>query len=341
MQRKCNNMKLFRFRGAILVLCLILLIGLGRGMYRWYSYYQSHIAPSVLRTLQGKELQNVIYTMVRSQPMFLVNIELHQAFPQELPWMHIIGHYIGEETYRRYGLRAIGMCDTKYNFGCYHGVVQYVARQHGPDPVFLKKLYDACVNQTHSSANCSDPLGHASASLVAFDIPKALKLCDDFFSIPNERMHCGLGVFMEYFNTYRSTLFPKTHTDQSLIHMCDTYETIYKTGCVELSLTYITDEYNYSIPKLITMCRAHSEAMVIDRCLYGVGAIAAKQYLTNGVDPVPVCVGMPDFYDSCMIGILRTYQSVDQAYRVAPLCSMMKETEAKNTCALILNGTSR
>lgn len=326
---------------AIRILCMVIVVGVGVGMYRWVAYYQTHITPSVLRNLQGKELQEVIYAMVRSQPMFLVNIELKQAFPQELPWMHIIGHYIGEETYRRHGLSAIGMCDTNYNFGCYHGVVQYVARLHGPDPVFLEKLYNACIDQTQSSANCSDPLGHASATLVDFDIPKALQLCDKFFSIPNEQMHCGLGVFMEYFNTYRSTLFPKERNDRALIGMCDMYPTIYKTGCVELSLTYITDEYAFSMPKLISHCRNFTEQVVLDRCLYGVGAIAAKQYLSNGIDPVPVCVGIVDYFDSCMIGILRTYQSVDQSWRVAPLCSMLKEKDSKHTCEIILNESSR
>lgn len=331
-------MKLSRFRGAILILCLVLLVGMGRGMYTWYSYYQLHITPSVLRTLQGKELQKVIYTMVRSQPMFLVNIELKQAFPQELPWMHIIGHYIGEETYRRYGLRAIGMCDTNYNFGCYHGVVQYVARLHGPDPVFLQKLYDACVSQTKSSANCSDPLGHASATLADFDIPKALALCESFFTKPNDQMHCGLGVFMEYFNTDLDTLFPQKIQEQSLLHMCDAYASIYKRGCVELSLTYITDVYHWTIPQLTAHCRTFLEEPVLDRCLYGVGALAAKQYLSNGIDPVPVCVGMPDFYDSCMIGIMRTYQSVNQGWRVAPLCELVKGNEAKTSCELIRDG---
>ncbi len=318
------------------VLFLLLFLGGVIGGYRWFVYYQTHIAPEILGKLQGKELQDVVYTMMRSQPMFLVNLELKQAFPQELPWMHIIGHYIGEETYRRHGLAAIGMCDTRYNFGCYHGVVQYAARLHGPDPEFLRKLYDSCVLQTKSSANCSDPLGHASATLADFDIPKALSMCDKFFTTPNEQMHCGLGVFMEYFNTYRSTLFPKTRNEKALLHMCDSYPTIYKTGCVELSLTYITDEYMYSIQNLIAVCRTHGEAMVVERCLYGVGAIAAKQYLSNGIDPVPVCVGISDYYDACMVGILRTYQSVNQSWRAAPLCSLLKEVESKHTCELIV-----
>ena len=330
-----KNRFMYIARFLFIVLCLGGLIG----GFRWYTYYQTHITPPILSKLQGKELQEVIYTMVRSQPMFLVNIELKQAFPQELPWMHIIGHYIGEETYRRYGLSAIGMCDTKYNFGCYHGVVQYVARLHGPDPVFLKKLYDSCLGQTHSSANCSDPLGHASATLVDFDIPKALLLCDKFFPIPNEQMHCGLGVFMEYFNTDTAKLFPQKINQQSLLHMCDSYASIYKRGCVELSLTYITDIYYWTIPQLTAHCRSFSEVPVLDRCLYGVGALAAKQFLSNGVDPVPVCVGMPDYYDSCMIGILRTYQSVDQSWRVKPLCALMKGSEAKISCELI--GDSR
>ena len=331
-------MKKYSLTLPIRILFILLFLGGVIGAYRWFAYYQEHISPSVLSKLQGKELQEVIYTMVRSQPMFLVDIELKQAFPQELPWMHVIGHYIGEETYRRHGVSAIGMCDTRYNFGCYHGVVQYIARLHGPDPNFLKKLYDACVSQTKSPANCSDPLGHASATLADFDIPKALSMCDKFFTTPNEQMHCGLGVFMEYFNTQTAILFPQKVDKQSLFHMCDAYASIYKRGCVELSLTYIADLYHWTIPQLTAHCRFFSEEPVLDRCLYGVGALAAKAYLSNGVDPVPVCVGMPDYYDSCMIGILRTYQSVNQAWRVKSLCALMKGSEAKVSCELIRDG---
>ena len=329
------------FITRVVIFCLM--VGVIWGMYGWISYYQAHITPNVLRTLRGNELKEVIYTMVRMQPISIVRYELDQAFPVELPWMHIIGHYIGEEFYSKYGLSAIGMCDTKYNFGCYHGIVQYVARLHGPDPQFLKKLYDACVNQTHSSANCSDPLGHASATLVSFDIPKALGLCDSFFSVPNEQYHCGLGVFMEYFNEYGATLFPPKLNEQALIHMCDSYSLIYKKGCIELSLTYITNQYHYSMNQLIAHCRSYSDVTIVERCLYGVGAIAAEHRLYNNEaeDPVGVCARITDHYDWCMVGIFRTYQSVDQAWRVKPLCALVKEADTKKTCELIVAESSQ
>lgn len=340
--QKNNRMKFFRSYIAYIFLFAFFSAGVCRGAYTWILYYQSHITPSVLSTLRGKEMQAVVYTMMRLQPLSLVQKELDQTFPEELPWMHEIGHYIGESLYKKYGLQAIGMCGLEYNHGCYHGVIQLVARTHGPDPNFLQKLYTACVSQKHSSADCSDPLGHASAILSGFDANKALKMCDEFFTSPNQRVHCGLGMFMEYFNTYASTIFPEGATADKVAHVCDIYPPMYQEGCVELSLTYIYRIYHYTVPQLIQYCRARSESVVIDRCMYAVGAIAAEHYLYDGVtDPIIVCKDIPDYYDSCMVGILRSYQSVHQIWRVPALCPLIVDPNTRASCYLVRDGIQK
>lgn len=316
-----------------IALIVVFFVGVGTGVFSWMVYYDTHIRADKLQLLRGKELQSVINVMMSRQTFDTVRRELQAAFPTELPWMHVIGHYVGEFWYRKHGLKAIGMCDTSYNHGCYHGVVQYAARVHGPDPDFLQKLYDACVTQKKTSEDCSDPLGHASVTLTAFNMPKAFDLCERFFTTDKERMYCGLGVFMEYFNTYTDRIFPPSASKDTLRNVCQSFPLFYQPGCVELSLYYIRNTYRYTFEQLIEHCRSFAHEPTQKRCDYGVGAVSAEQSMYMDVDPMDICHRANITYgDDCFLGIIRTYESVGQPARLGDVCPLIKDAEIQAAC---------
>lgn len=317
---------------------IIFILGFGYGVMQWIMYYQAFIAPDALRALRDKPLEQVIHRMIEKQPFSLVTEEVKRAFPIEMPWMHNMGHWMGEAAYERYGFRAIGICNTLFNHGCYHGVVQHVARKHGLEVRYVHVLYDACVSETHDPGGCSDPIGHASMILTGNNISEALRLCGELYPDSQGASHCGIGVFMEFFNEFPHVLFRPGADQDALVHLCDAYPDMYRLSCVELSLSYIDNYFHYSMPQFVDFCHKFTEELIVERCFYALGGIAGDVYVNGGPDPAPLCGALGAYAESCMIGVLRAYQSTSQYWRATPLCPLFQSEKARQTCYLVEAG---
>lgn len=111
---------------------------------------------------------------------------------------HEMAHIIGNASYKKSGLKGIGICDATYAYGCFHGVTEGMLLKEGTSKV--KDIENGCLAMfppqvSEDYTGCIHGTGHGLYTWEGGDIKKALLDCD-MVSEPY-RQYCYDGVFME------------------------------------------------------------------------------------------------------------------------------------------------
>lgn len=113
---------------------------------------------------------------------------------------HSYAHMFGEALYNVEGPEGFGMCDTRYQSGCYHQFLGMAFAQLGLSSV--KGFAIQCAEkESKRIPGCSHGMGHAVLSLVGYtreDLTKALSICDEDFAFLFGWKGCVDGAIMEY-----------------------------------------------------------------------------------------------------------------------------------------------
>jgi hypothetical protein len=110
---------------------------------------------------------------------------------------HTVAHVFGEALYAQEGVEAIGVCDERLFYGCWHQFVEQSLAQEGL-PI-LPKLTKLCSASSNPSG-CVHGIGHGILAHVGYGVEgvkEALTLCAQV-EPRNPRNGCSEGVFMEY-----------------------------------------------------------------------------------------------------------------------------------------------
>jgi hypothetical protein len=110
---------------------------------------------------------------------------------------HPAAHLFGEILYKRSEIAGIGVCDSEFGFGCYHGFFGSAVRSKGE--VIVMQLDEACVNAYGPMGlGCPHGIGHGLGEYFGPSrIQEQLDWCEKL-TWKGRFFGCQGGVFMEY-----------------------------------------------------------------------------------------------------------------------------------------------
>lgn len=128
--------------------------------------------------------------------------ETYEAFKRFLQGKDFDGshssmHLFGETLFSALGTDGIAICDSDFNYGCYHGLVSAAVRAEGL--ASAAPLDAACASLgSPGSSVCQHGIGHGILEYVGHDrLREALDACS-LTNQPDPQAGCTGGVFMEY-----------------------------------------------------------------------------------------------------------------------------------------------
>ena len=109
---------------------------------------------------------------------------------------HDLAHIIGQLAYQEKGMKGFAVCDSAFGFGCYHGLLEVLLKEDGPQAITKSRQACDTLPLAGQVASCLHGIGHGVMSYDT-DIKLAVKDCGVFPD--SERSYCYDGVFMEYY----------------------------------------------------------------------------------------------------------------------------------------------
>lgn len=217
------------------------------------------------------------------------------------PKCHSEAHDLGKVIFAR--VRDVGMglrvCADRCNSGCMHGVLMEAfttigkASPHHMDLAVLRPaIKDLCqsnpvMTASYSPGDCAHGVGHALMNLAGYEIPEALKACQENENRAME-YYCATGAYMEYV-TERDQ---QDATTTSVLYPCDQY--IYPAACARYKMGYVLQRhYKASRPtqELRALCSSLTDA-VRRGCFHGLGNAHMRLIVAGKIGIRPVCLGL-------------------------------------------------
>lgn len=227
---------------------------------------------------------------------------------------HVAAHVFGESLYENVPLvEAVRVCDNRFTMGCFHSLFG-TAAVHMGTAAFIEELQTACTNRGARGMErlCLHGVGHGILGSLGYDLDslkRALVLCEKIPDAGNITTGCWGGVFMEYnVQTLISLDAPERHLEEENEYTpCNDLPGAYQPSCMfwqptwwHVTLSRTQDNLDV-FRKMGEMCGAHTDSMLAEACVKGVGFRATW---TEGYD----------------------------ATRIAQLCSQMKTFDHRGIC---------
>lgn len=112
---------------------------------------------------------------------------------------HLAVHQIGFYAYTKYGKDAVLHCKDYFLSACYHGAIIEAASDEGTK--VIKEMTDRCRSFAPRFFQCVHAAGHSINAIWNYDLPNALKTCDELYEedtqFPDTLTSCHNGAFME------------------------------------------------------------------------------------------------------------------------------------------------
>ena len=236
---------------------------------------------------------------------------------------HLAVHQIGFYAYQKYGVESILKCKDYFLYACYHGAIIEAASDQGFE--VIKKMTDICKAFPVRHFQCVHAAGHAILAIWNYDLPEAMKTCDQIYEnetqFPEALSSCHNGAFMEnLFGVHDWGTNKKQKRDwlsDDPYFPCNAFEEKYQKGCWLNQAARIYQMHGGSVEKTAQLCQEVGNDQYEAWCMDNL----ARQIhpLTNG-DPAKsfeLCQKEgPEWYDNCLVVNAGSFYSVggrDQA----------------------------
>lgn len=239
-------------------------------------------------------------------------------FPKNDADAHDFAHIIGIVAHDSGGIKGLSVCDTAYNYGCYHGFIEVFIAKNGIGKV--AGIEEGCIALgTVHAPSCLHGIGHGVMVDASYKLDTALENCSILKT--TSQIYCWDGVFME--RIVGSMLAADKRpviTEATLGEPCNSVQIVYKEQCwrnqvsawlpffagntkdVGKQCSLIEDQYQKTCfeslgllvtitvgenaPALISSCQVLANpptgGQVSDDCLIG----AMKELLFEGKNPL-------------------------------------------------------
>lgn len=187
---------------------------------------------------------------------------------------HVYAHLFGEALYKEMGTDGIVVCDSNYNFGCYHSFFGWALMANGLD--IITELDQACIEAYgEMGLGCQHGIGHGVIAEVGYDnLDQALDACATL-NWQGPIGGCTSGVFMEFnFNTMNG--FANRELDErGLYYPCTEVADRFTQACYFEQPAWWHSHLNMDYGKVGELCDAITDEDDSIACFWGTGNIIA------------------------------------------------------------------
>ena len=261
---------------------------------------------------------------------------LKENFPENNPTAHDFAHVIGISAYEQLGPAGLKICDTAYNYGCYHGFIEAFLVEKGTSAIADIEKSCLALGNVHSPS-CLHGIGHGVLAGRSYKLTEALKDCD----IMNQstRIYCWDGVFME--RVTGSMQDPKDRfslSESNLLEPCDKIANIYKDQCWRNQVTSWLTFFKRDTKEVGLMCKKIEKEHQAT-CFESIGLANVMTAQEDQIKLLDLCKILPDgiFSDDCLMGELKEILFEGKSQNIAQnLCNYVAP-QTKEKCLALFN----
>lgn len=154
---------------------------------------------------------------------------IKQKFPNNDTGTHNFAHIIGIVAHDQKGMAGLKICDTAYNYGCYHGFIEaFIAKN---TVAKVSQIEDGCISLGPVHApSCLHGIGHGVMVDASYNLGTALENCAVLKQ--SSQIYCWDGVFMERIvGSMLTDQNKSTMTKETLRKPCDSVSITYQEQC--------------------------------------------------------------------------------------------------------------
>lgn len=240
---------------------------------------------------------------------------------------HLVVHQVGFYAYRKYGLDSILHCKDYFLFACYHGAIIEAASKEGFPAI--AKMVERCKDSPLRYFQCLHAAGHAILAIWNYDLPQALKTCDELFgNLSEEELgSCHNGAFMEnLFGVHDWGTGKEVKRDwlsNDPYFPCNAFGEKYQRGCWLNQAARIYQMYGGDLVRTTEACNNVGVDKYRDWCLDNV-ARQIHAMTNNDVSKVfALCQTMGDWRDNCDVVNAGSYYSVGGRRESVDVCRLV------------------
>lgn len=254
---------------------------------------------------------------------------------------HQIGHVIGRAAAKKYDTlkETYAHGDNFCWSGYYHGAIETVAQQIGPDKI-LSQINVVCAdfNKTEQYSfehyNCVHGMGHGLMAVQNDQLFTALKSCDSFEG-SWQQSSCYGGVFMENvmneINPGETSAYLKADDP---LYPCTAVDNRYKEQCYLMQTSHALVVLGGDYSKVFTVC-ADVAAPYDTTCFQSLGRDISGQSSSDVAQTLANCQLGPtkQAQENCFTGAVKDFLSYyhDDKQGLA-LCSSIPDTQLAASC---------
>lgn len=256
----------------------------------------------------------------------------------EFDLQHNAAHIFGESAHEVLGIDGVRVCDSEFNFGCYHGFFTRAVSSDGLSVV--KTLDEACVAAVQPSA-CRHGIGHGILEYLGHTrLTDALAACKETTQ-PDPLAGCTSGVFMEYnvplavndAGVFSLQTRPLLNPEEPY-HPCTEVSAEFRLSCYHELPQWWMQVYRADFKAMGAYCVASAEKELSDACLAGLGNIVASFAKYEAEQSTALCRLMPDEASRriCTVNAAWSFGTdVDSQEKALALCASLP-TEDREEC---------
>jgi len=176
---------------------------------------------------------------------------LKKKYPTNDAVAHDFAHVVGIVSFFQKGAAGIGVCDTAYNYGCYHGFIESFLTKDGVEAV--GKIEKSCLKlgSVHSPS-CLHGIGHGLMINSSYKLKQALSDCN--LLAQEWRTYCWDGVFMERITGSMLSADKRGELTQNLDQPCMTIAANYRQVCWRNQVALWYSYYGQNSQKVASHC---------------------------------------------------------------------------------------
>lgn len=187
---------------------------------------------------------------------------------------HLAVHQIGFHAFKVYGKDAVLHCKDYFLSACYHGAIIEAASGEG-FPV-IKEMTDRCRHFAPTFFQCVHAAGHSINAIWNYDLPNALKTCDDLYETDTQFQDtltsCHNGAFMENLfgvHDWGTENAPKREwlKDDDPYFPCDAFGEKYQKGCWLNQAARIYQMHNSDLKITAKLCEEVGNPQYLAWCI--------------------------------------------------------------------------
>lgn len=249
---------------------------------------------------------------------------------------HTNAHIMGETLYEIHGTKGISYCDSRFGFGCYHGLFTKALAEGGSR--LVSELNKACTASFGVlGTGCQHGIGHGILEYTGLKhIDEALALCDMTHQ-PTPLLGCTSGVFMEYNTPLGGDALMRVPTTRPFTterpyEPCDRVASQYRDSCYyELGQWYV-DTVSNKASSIQAFCGGLS-GEGRNHCFLGIGSslVRVAKYETRAV--IDACASYAHTDEvMCRAGASWMLYAIPEYRTQAREVCTFSDTEKTTTC---------